>query len=376
MKRAPMELAVEKIVAGGDGLARADGRVVFVSGALPGERVLAEEVSAKRDFAKARVLEVLEPSPFRRAPFCPRFGICGGCSLQHCSAEGQRLAKRGVVEDLFRRQLKRGLPEGFDVEQGSESGYRNRARVHAFFRGGRNVAGFLGRESHRLVELDSCPVLHESLEGLFARVARMPGRNMEVDAFGCASGTFVGNRAHAFATVRGREYHFDTSLFFQSNLEMLERLLDWLFANAGVRGGELAIDLFSGVGLFAAQLEGSFERVVAVEREPGALLWLRDNLSERAEAWTAAAEEWKSDRRPDLVVVDPPREGLAPTLPKTLAEWNPRELWYVSCDPATWARDAARLEGEGFVLKALRGFDFYPQTPHLELASIWARRDG
>ena len=372
-----VELRVEKAVAGGDGLARLDGRVVFVEGALPGELVRAELAGGKRDWLKARAVEILEPSPFRVAPACPLAGRCGGCSLQHCSAAGQLALKRGIVEDLFRRQLKRELPAEFDVEGGEPFGYRNRARVHLFRRDGRNVAGFLGRGTHRVVGIGECPVLHASLKGVFAEVAALKGASPETDVFGSDAGRFVGNGVPAVAAVRGCEYRFDTSLFFQSNVAMLERLVDWLFSRSGVRGGNLAIDLFSGVGLFAAQLEGSFDRVVAVEREPGALRWMRENLSPRAEAWTGAAEEWESPERPDLVVVDPPREGLAPSLPATLARWSPRELWYVSCDPATWARDAARLESEGFVPKELRGFDFYPQTPHLELASIWTRRrDG
>jgi 23S rRNA (uracil1939-C5)-methyltransferase len=179
----------------------------------------------------------------------------------------------------------------------------------------------------------------------------------------------IGPDAPCRLRVLDRTFLFDTRTFFQSNAEMAARLVQWLLAD---RTGAKAIDLFSGVGFFAAFLESRYKQVWAVERDEACLRWARRNLAPTTKFLNLPAEDFDlppEARDPDLVIVDPPREGLPPGVAEAIAAWRPAELCYVSCNPATFVRDLRLLEAAGYQLTELRGFLFYPQTSHLELAA-------
>ena len=401
-----LDLDIEKLVPGGEGLARHQGKVIFVPGALPGEQVRARLVESRKDYARAEVEAVLRPSPDRIAPPCPLAGRCGGCDWQHLSHEAQLRHKASLVADALRRLGGLEWP-GLDIESGSPWRYRNRARLHP---AGGGRLGFKARGSSAVIAADACPVADPALEALLARGLpapadasagraqaggrRAPGSLAGYLAWGrggasslAASGTETGGPLPAEGArfpghgeawpglsvpILGKDIRFDLRCFFQSNVEMTERLIP--HALEGLSGG-VAMDLYCGVGLFGAFLADRFRSVVAVEENPVSLSYARRNIPGEGHAFLEgrledlAARELPgalSGKTPEAVVVDPPRPGLDAAVRAWLAEARPPRLVYVSCNPVTLARDLKTLLGAGFRLDSLRLFDFYPQTAHVE----------
>lgn len=411
-----MDITIEKLVPGGDGLARHDGKVIFVPMTLPGEKVRVRIVDSKKDFARAEPVEILTPSPDRVTPPCPVFGRCGGCDWQHIGYEAQLREKVAMVEDALRRTGGLVFP-GLAIEPGKPWRYRNRIQVH---RGPSGEGGFLARTSHAVVPIKSCPVASEAFDPLFPRPGNptgsggnggnaddegrrysawthpLPGAagdfliSDEPDATGpgiIVSRTgdgaidrkpipeYLGPRAEGTkgeiaVDILGKTIRFDLRCFFQSNLEMIEKLIP--FALEGLEGEE-ALDLYCGVGLFGAFLKDRFKRVLAVEENRISLEYALRNIGDTHHFLRGRLEDLLLEERghlagcrPDAIVVDPPRDGLEKTVREFLIAKKPAKLVYVSCNPVTLARDLKTLLASGFILDDLRLFDFYPQTAHVE----------
>ena len=369
----PLTLKIEKLVAGGQGMARHEGRVVFVSGVLPGEEVLAEIVKAKKDFAKAELSEILQPSPDRIAPPCPLAGTCGGCYWLHIAPEAQARIKVEVARDALRRI------GGFDrpdlrIETGSPLGYRNRLQLHT---DGSGAVGFLERRGHGLVPVKECPVAHPAFAPLFEKgcAPKSPERFHAFagkDAQGKAQLWREDEQPQAEVRVKilDREMVFPVNGFFQSNLEMLERLIPYAIANLS---GGTVLDLYAGVGLFGAFLRPHFRRVVCVEFNREALEFARRNVGIDGTAFIPQPVEEMAEsavslhaETPDAILADPPREGLDVKVRAWLKARPVPKLVYVSCNPVTLARDLKDLLAGPYALEDLRLFDFYPQTSHIE----------
>ena len=446
-------LRIEKMVQGGEGLARLeDGRVCFVAGVLPGEICKVRLTFQKKDFTKGRVVEVLEASPDRVKPLCPLYGKCGGCSLQHLASEKQAEYLEKVERENFRRLAHAELPEDFVIHTGNAWGYRNRARV--VFRGGSNRGadaatlegsanrdgsanrahfGFRGEESNNVVPFENCPVLTDGLNDFLRGPAaslisgglagdRFP-REMDLNIFDNGAGEisfyYPGMRksefdAHAMSHVEiaGRKIEADASVFFQSNLGLLPKLVDAVrnAVDEGLASGKSTndwlIDLFSGVGFFACILQDKFKKITTVEREEGCLKHAKVNLSASTTAHnvleipagvypgpragagminryaieienvSAPAEDWLLENVvniPATLIVDPPRTGLPKDALVAIIKSSVKRLIYVSCDPVTLARDFSKFSEAGFTLSHAEGFAFYPQTPHFEMMFVLDR---
>lgn len=368
-----VKLRMEKMAQGGEALARLDdGRVCFVADALAGEIAEVSIVQDKKDYAKGFARRILELSAFRVEPRCPLYEKCGGCSLQHASFECQLSMYRASVEELFRRFAKTELPEGWKIHAGKSYGYRNRARLVRIGNGW----GFRESKSHRLIPVSRCAVLSDALNEAIAKNA-FP-KVSELSVFDNGNGkisyfhrgmTFSEFKKYATNTVAlcGRSLSMDAACFFQSNLGLLPELVKTVSDSAG--SGRYLIDLYSGVGFFASLLQENFERIVTVEREPNALYHAKRNVS-KARNVSAPAEEWLAQNDAsgaDVLIVDPPRTGLLPSALEAVAKAHPKKLLYVSCDPATLARDFQRLSLHGYKIQKAEGFAFYPQTPHFEM---------
>ncbi|SHK40161.1 class I SAM-dependent RNA methyltransferase [Fibrobacter sp. UWB12] len=442
-----LTLRIEKMVQGGEGMARLDdGRVCFVAGALPGELCKVQLTFQKKDFTKGRVVEVLEASPDRVKPRCPLYGKCGGCSLQHLASEKQAEYLEMVERENFKRLAHAELPEDFVIHTGNAWGYRNRARV--VFCGGSNrgavpenrgasssnregsakraVFGFRGEESNNIVPFENCPVLTDGLNKFLRGPAaallagdskrnsgdsfiRNPSgrRDIDVNIFDNGAGEvsfyYPGMHksefdAHAISIVEigGRKIEADASVFFQSNLGLLPKLVDAVrkAVDEGLASGKATndwlIDLFSGVGFFACILQDKFKKITTVEREDGCLKHAKVNLSVTAasskdpaasraseiENVSAPAEDWLVENVVDMpatLIVDPPRTGLPKEALSAIVKSSVNRLIYVSCDPVTLARDYAKFAEAGFTLSHAEGFAFYPQTPHLEMMFVLDR---
>ena len=367
------EGTVEKLVAGGDGLVRVEGQVVFVPFTLPGEEVRLRIVSRRRSFAAGELGEVRRASPHRVGPPCPVFGTCGGCAWQHIDYAEQLRLKAALAEEALARigRLRPGdLPASWGAgaplpAASAPYGYRNRVQLH---RGARGRLGYLRRGSHELVSVRGCPIAVPAINAfLAAPEGRLPAGRERFQVFGFEDQAAVEGTGPLRVPVLDRTIELQVEAFFQSNLGLLP-----LLVGAAIEGlsGRRVLDLYSGVGLFAAFLADSFDEVIVVEENPLSLSYARRNVPARARFHAARVEDWirspAAAGEADAALVDPPRSGLSPEVLHFLLERRPRRLSYVSCDAATLARDLGRLLAGGYRLEDLRLFDFYPQTAHLE----------
>ncbi|MBK8975301.1 MAG: class I SAM-dependent RNA methyltransferase [Planctomycetes bacterium] len=391
-----LELEVERLAFGGDGVARHAGFVVFVPLAAPGERVRAELTELRPSFARARLCEVLRPSPDRRVPPCNHFGDCGGCQLQHLDHATQLRAKVGFVQSALERIGGIAWSEEIPIRSGAELGYRIRAQLQVAPRGaGRPPAvGFHRAGGNDVCDVASCPVLAPELADGLARLrALATDRSLPrvVQMAAGADGTATDPPLPGFATgaltqrVGAHVLAFTPGAFFQGNRALLPELCEQV---AGASAGDFALDLFAGVGLFTLPLARGHARVLAVESDDEAVRIGRGNLAragaERVELRRARVDHALrallgavaagTEPRPDLVVLDPPRTGARSAMPLLVELAAPR-VHYVSCDPPTLARDLRVLVAGGYRLVDVTAFDLFPQTYHVETVARLARTD-
>jgi 23S rRNA (uracil1939-C5)-methyltransferase len=375
-----VELSIDKLAVGGDGLAFLEGKAIFVPFSLPGERVravLGGAGASKRDWSSAEITEILTPSPDRVEPRCPLFGACGGCSLQHIDYPRQTHEKAAILADCFLRTGGLEVPD-IDLTPSEPYGYRNRMQFHLTPQG---RLGLMRRGSVELVDIPTCPVaalpIREWMESRSGRTRDDLASYVDKDRFlvfasgspGEAGGRLYveGRDGEARAIVAGREIEFHVKGFFQSNLEALNSLVPAVTAGLS---GKRAADLYCGVGLFGSFLKESFTKVICVEHNPFALEYARRNVGPTGEYHDLAVEDWvkapAARANFDAVVVDPPRTGLAPAVREWLAARKIPAVSYVSCDPATLARDLKALVSSGYAIESVHVYDFFPQTGHVE----------
>lgn len=375
-----IEVEVEKLVAGGNGLARWHGIPIFIPRSAPGDRLRVRIMERRPDYGRAEIVEILTAGPGRRTPPCPHFGRCGGCDLQHLSDDLQfELKAEAVRETLFRLG---GVDPSVPCElvQGEAWAYRQRAQVHTAGQGEDLQVGFRARRGSQVVPVDSCPILVPELEGLLASLADslplIPPKRLDLvvgDGGTLSTAPKTPLLPHGEIEIANGEIHYrlDARCFFQSHRQLLPRLVQHV---VGDWRGRLAIDLYAGVGLFSLPLASLYESVVAVEGDSVAGRYLkrnaRRNRLEHLHFVHSAVESWIGElpEHPDRVVVDPPRTGLSREVCSKMCERRPRRLTYVSCHPAALARDL-RLLSEGFRLEKIILMDLFPQTGHMEVVA-------
>ena len=365
-----IELTIEKIIPGGDGLARKDGMTYFVSGVLPGEVVLAQPRKISKSWIKAVPVEILIPSPSRTEPFCRYYGVCGGCSWQHMSYESQIKAKISFTREALMRQggfNKNNLPEIY-IKKSPPKAYRSRIRPVIIEKG--KSAGFRSSRSAETVEIKNCPVADDQINNFFCNIPGELNENDEPAVFSNGSRVYTeGLDNMAEVKIGSRRFIFPTGAFFQSNLLILEDLV--AFALQGLKGS-CALDLYGGSGLFGAFLSENFNCVAGVDRDRRTEETWKINVGERGHFYPVSLEKWikyKIKEKPDLIVVDPPRGGLDKKVRQVLSGLKPEYLVYVSCSPVTQARDMKFFMENGYSLESFGLFDLYPQTPHVETAA-------
>jgi 23S rRNA (uracil1939-C5)-methyltransferase len=442
-------LTIEKLIYGGDGLARlpADpganeargrGKAVFVPFVLAGEKIEASLTEQKPGFARAKAEAVIEPSPHRVQPGCPYFGRCGGCHYQHVTYEHQIEIKKEILRESLRRTAKLELPFDIEVHPSPPWNYRNRSRLQvqvspAF------VAGYFKLASHELLAVEECPIssplINRGIASLWqsGRAGKVPEGVRKVEFFanaddtqllvdvGCAGAArraavrvwaeelraalpeiagvvafreanpgdqkagaqailvAVGAAYLTYQTQRAA-YRVSTGSFFQTNRHLTDELVKVVTAG---QAGKLALDLYAGAGLFSTALACDFHHVVSVETSQTSSADLSYNQSPNGEAVQATAEQYLAraeitervgkgavrsqiSNQPDLVVVDPPRSGLGEGVARLLATLGAPRVMYVSCDPATLARDLVTLLAAGYRVEQVHLVDLFPQTYHLE----------
>jgi 23S rRNA (uracil1939-C5)-methyltransferase len=427
------ELDITDLSHEGQGVARHEGKAVFVAGALPGERVRAQRIRRHRQFDEARTVEVLRASPDRVEPRCPHFGVCGGCALQHLTPEAQIAAKQHTLLENLERLGGVRPQRVLDPLTGPAWGYRRRARlsVRRVDRKDRVLVGFREQDGRYVADIASCAVLHprvgERIAGLAAlvgsldaqrtipqievavgdEVAALVFRHMaplsgsdtsKLREFARGTGIAVFLQPGGMDSVRALEPaeialsfalpHHDLSLafepldFVQVNGALNERMIDHALALLDPQPADRVLDLFCGLGNFTLPLARRAGRVAGVEGEAALVARARANGVRNGLAnidWHAgdlAADQrdapWAREQY-DLLLLDPPRAGAAAVL-EYLPGRAVRRLVYVSCHPGSLARDAGTLvDRHGFALTAAGAMDMFPHTAHVESIAVFDR---
>jgi 23S rRNA (uracil1939-C5)-methyltransferase len=432
-------LTIEKLIYGGDGLARlpADnqgrGKAVFVPFVLSIEKIDATLTEEKPGYARAHAGAIVEPSPHRIPPPCPHFGHCGGCHYQHATYEHQLEIKKEIVRENLRRIARIELDCEIQTHPSPPWNYRNRSRLQLQTHPGFAV-GYFKFASHELLPVEECPISSPLINRGIAALWQSGRAGQAVD--GVREAEFFSNEndtrlllellcapearraaVRAWAeelcaampeisgVVAFREpqkgiraplvsvgateltyqtasaaYRVSAGAFFQTNRFLINELVDIVTKS---RSGELALDLYSGVGLFSTALACSIRHIVSVESSQTAASDLQYNLPLNAKVVNATAERYLTElagkvragdgavlpqlpHKPDVVVVDPPRAGLGDRVACLLAEAGAPRVTYVSCDPATLARDLVPLKSAGYRVEEAHLVDLFPQTYHLE----------
>ncbi len=371
--RLPVEetLTIEKLVYGGEGLARLEGKVVLTPFVLPGEVVRVEMERAKNDLWRGRLIEVLQPSPARITPGCPYFQRCGGCQYQHMDYPFQLEQKRAILREVLQRVGKIEFAGEIGVISGEPWQYRNRVQLH--LEGGK--AGYFGQGSRDLCTIDHCPIASPKLNEAIGRI-EAPQASTALELFTNETDVQVNvvdrvprSALNALATlgvttpIEYSGFQVSRNSFFQVNRFLIDQLVDCAVADAQ---GEWAVDLYAGVGLFSMKLAERFGKVTAVESSSSGSRDLAHNFSQaivnaNVEDYLAGLHE-----TPDFILADPPRAGLGKAAVRELVRVRAPRLTIVSCDPATLARDLQALIAGGYRIEKLTLVDLFPQTFHLE----------
>ena len=447
-----MLLTIEKLVYGGDGLARlpvedgsADphgrGKAVFVPFVLTNEKVDATIIEEKRGFARAQAESVVAASVHRVSPGCRYFGACGGCHYQHSEYEHQLEIKKEILRENLRRIAKAELSCEIEVHAAATWNYRNRTRLQVQTRP-EFATGYFKMASHELLPVEECPIssslINRGMTALWqaGRAGKFPEGIREVEFFANADDTrmlvevfcspeakraevrawveqlrgllpkiagvaalrerslgarsakpdefLIAGERHLTYQTRTAAYRVSVGSFFQTNRFLVDELVKIVTQG---RSGEVALDLYAGVGLFSTVLARDFHHVISVEASQIAAADLKYNLPSNGEVIQVTAEQylshsesrslkkarrpWKGAfiptvHRPDLAVVDPPRGGLGERVARSLASLGAPRITYVACDPATLARDLVCLLDAGYRVEQAHLVDLFPQTYHLE----------
>ena len=352
-----LDLRIEDIAFGGKGVGRKQGKAVFVPYTIENETVSAEILREKKQFAEAELVEVKQSSPDRVEPQCRYFGRCGGCAYQHMSYELQLATKWRQVRDALQRIGKlKDVPMRPIIPSPEQYGYRNRITVHAQ----EGVIGFFRRDSHRLIDIENCPISCDKVNRALAEL-----------------------RAQSY--LRDGHYTLRTStsprVFSQTNDAVADKLRDFV-VDLVPPNQELLIDAYCGAGLFAKSLLTKFECVIGIDWDRFAIAAAKETATEK-ETYIAGdvGEElikatWNgdlqiapaiADRRSLTIIVDPPATGLSAAVRKAILDLAPPTLIYVSCNPPTLARDLRDLQ-DRFVIESVTPLDMFPQTAEIEVA--------
>ncbi len=405
-----LQLTLQGMAYGGEAFGRdAEGRMIFVPFALPGERVSVELVKSHRRWARGRLERVLEPAPERiHAPRCRHFRHCGGCHYQHMPYEAQLKAKADIVRDQLRRIGGfENPPVEATVPSPSPWNYRNNLRFSLTLAG---ELGFVTADGADIFAVEECHLPEQALAELWPQLDldAIPGlkqvsvrvgvegermivlhaeRDPEVELSidlpasvvwqGPGGVAVLAGSDHFVIEALGRPFRVSAWSFFQVHTNLVEELVKRTVEAVHLQPGDVVFDLYAGVGTFSASLAERQAQVIAIEASPSACADFEVNLDEfeTVSLYQAPVELGLPaiEDHPDAVIVDPPRSGLGKLVTSALLDRAPPQLVYVSCDPATLARDGRHLEEGGYRLESVTPIDLFPQTYHIETISVWRR---
>lgn len=410
MTNTSFDVTISTMTYGGEGLGRlGDGRAVFVPYVLPGEQVRVRLVEDRPRYARGELLEVLQPSPARIEPRCPHFRVCGGCHYQHIPYQDQLELKAGILAD----QLERigglsDLPVLPTIPAPQPWNYRNHIQFHLTQDG---KLGYVGANARAIIPVRECHLPEDSLnaiwpqldfdpiqelervslragmdddfllilesEDLLAPALSVEDLDLSVVHLSPAGVLVLAGSDFILLEVSGRLFHVSAPSFFQVNTPMAAAMVEHILGNVTLDPSHTVLEVYCGVGLFSAFIAPMVARLVGIESNPYACDDFVTNLNdfEHVELYQDDAEAVLNNitMEPDLILVDPPRSGLSKPVLQGLLAQGSSLIIYISCDPATLARDARHLSAGGYRLIQATPFDLFPQTYHIESISIWEK---
>ncbi len=403
------EVTLTTLTYGGEAMGRLeDGRAIFIPFGLPGERVSVRLADEKKNFARGEILQILESSTDRIQPRCKHFGECGGCHYQNLAYEKQLIAKTEILIDQLKRIGKiENPPVKPMVASPNPWNYRNHVQF-SLDRDGK--LGFQKANSNRVIPITECHMPESSISEFWSQLEFEPETNidrvslragvdddllmvlesespeppeLEIEAGISIAHVYEENTVviagnnHIVIRVLDRDFKVSAASFFQVNTTMAEKMVQHLFTCLPVSLSTTLLDVYCGAGLFSAFLAPKCGRVIGIESSESSCEDFAVNLDEfdNVELYEGFAEEILQylEIHPDIILVDPPRAGLDKLVIDGIFNLSPQMIAYVSCDPSTLARDAARLINAGYQLKEVTPFDLFPQTYHIESISIFER---
>ncbi len=405
-----VQVTLDDMAAGGDAVGRREGQVIFVPLALPGETVQVRLVERRKSYARGELVAIEIPAPERVAPPCPYFGRCGGCQWQHATYAAQLTFKERIVQGQLVRIGRQEDPVVRPMLGMADPWrYRNHVQLRVNAQG---HVGYYALKSHTVVPVDECPIAHEQLQPMWsalddcgARARQLslrtgvntgerlaiirgqearPPRPQEPLAYSClyqAPGGrrhLLSGRDHYHESLLGRRFRVSADAFFQVNTLQAERMLGVLREYLQLEPDETLLDAYCGVGALGLSLATEGVRLLGVEAWEPSVRDAVHNAGGQGAFWAGDVAEVLAAESPaaDAIVLDPPRAGCTPETLAALAATGARRIAYVSCDPATLARDILRLQGHGYALREVQPIDLFPQTFHIEAVALLSRADG
>ncbi len=382
-----IETSIEAVAFGGNGVGRIDDMVVFIPFTAAGDTVEAKIVEVKRNYCVGKIGEIITPSPDRIEPVCPHFSTCGGCQYQHISYKTQLETKEKQVAESFERIGKIASPPVRAIIPSPQAfNYRGKAEFHCIpDADGQLNLGFMDTVGGKLVNIEKCDIVDESINREYRRLREM-----------LASGKIPSHRSryilwsettyppgkYITRTAKGKEVQIANDGFFQGNLYLVDTLIERVMDVCDLKESDTVLDCYCGSGLFSLFIAPRVRKVLGMEISGTAVHCATHNTQKygitntrfyKGNVENILGRFIREKTRADIVLIDPPRTGCTKKTLARLDALKPKRIIYISCNPATQARDIRYLTGRGFSLETLQPIDMFPQTKHIEVIASLVR---
>ncbi len=379
-------MRIESVAFGGEGVGRVDNFVVFVPFAAPEDELEVEIVQLKKKFARGKILQIVKLSPMRVSPLCRYYENCGGCCYQHLNYEYQLEIKKKQVEEIFRKIGKIATPPiGKTIAASNVYNYRGKAEFHSSITLKDRKIGFLDVSGGEILDIERCEIMEETINDKLRILRQNKQQLRNNDArLTIWSGLLADQKDAVMRMVKGKTFLVPRRGFFQANLYLTDQLVDEVCRLAMYKEINTLIDAYCGSGLFSIFLAPYSQRIVGIEISEKSVKYAQTNAA-NADVKNVRFVQGKvenilpgeflsSKKESNLIVLDPPRSGCSESVLRAIADLKPQNVIYVSCNPATQARDVKYLNEQGYELLSLMPMDMFPQTEHIETIGFLARK--